>query len=153
MSELRSPLDMTPEQLAQTLQNIKTIETWITAVKAHAFEFLKNGGKIPGYHLGYGVKKRIWKAGEEEKAIAALVALGVPRGELYTKPELLSLPKTEKLLKELGFWPKKRRNEQPPPTPLDPFTDYDMPEPRVLPWTGERDDHEGRVNDAVNDFN
>ena len=136
---LKSPLDMTPEQLSMALQNIKTIENWIHAVKAHAFEILESGGSIPGYRLGFGVKHRIWKPGEEDRLVRALVPIlesaGVSKDTLYTTPELLSPAEMEKLLKTHGAWPKKRRNEPKEPTPIDPFVDYSMPKPAVLPVT------------------
>lgn len=142
---------MTPEQLATALKNAHVLETWITAVKAHAFEVLKNGGTIPGWKLGYGAKRRVWKEGVQDSVFAALKVLGVHRQEVFTEPEFLSPPKIEKLLKEKGKWPKKPRKGERPPTPLDPFIAYSMPEPRVMPVEAHDESFE-KLQEAEQEF-
>lgn len=142
---------MTPEQLAQALRNIPILETWITAIKAHAFETLRNGGKIPGYKLGFGIKHRIWKAGAHADMMKAMAKMGIKTEDMYTQPELLTPPKVEKILKEKGLWPKKPRHGDRPPTPLDLYIDYSMPEPRVMPTT-EHDETLDRNSEARKEF-
>jgi len=149
---LKKPEDMTPEQLAMALRNAHVLETWILAVKSHAFDVLKNGGTIPGFKLGYGPKKRVWKFAMIEQAVKTLEAMGVKHEELFPPPELISLPKAEKVLKDHGLWPAKKRGQQRPPTPLDPFTDYSIPEPRVLPVDAHEDEIDNKRTDAEREF-
>lgn len=130
---LAHPDDMTPEQIATALKNTYILETWIKAVRAHAFELLKNGGKIPGFKLGYGVRRRIWKEGQEGHVAAALRKEGFVDDDIFTKPELLSPAKVEELLKDRGKWPAKPRGGERPPTLIDPYVDRSMPEPAIKP--------------------
>ena len=148
---LRDPEAMSPEQVAMALKNAHVMETWISAVKAHAFEILKAGGAIPGYKLGYGAKKRVWKFSVLEEAVAEMRKLGVTQEEMYPPPELISLPKMEKVLKAKGAWPVKKRGAPRPATPLDRFTDYSIPEPRVMPIE-EHDEMDDRRDDASKEF-
>lgn len=149
---LRSPDDMTPEQLAQALKNAAVLEHWIAAVKGHAFDVLKAGGKIPGYKLGFGAKRRVWKFAVLEKAIKTLEKMGITHDELFPPPEIISLPKAEKVLKAHGLWPTKKRGDPRPKTPLDPFTDYTMPEPRLMPIDGHEDEPDQKRSDAEQEF-
>lgn len=148
---LRDPEEMSPEQIAMALKNAATMETWINAVKEHAYNVLKAGGKIPGYKLGIGSKKRVWKFAMLEDAIAEMKKLGVPQEQIFPPAEIISLPKMEKVLKDLGKWPVKKRGAPRPVTPLDRFTDYTMPEPRLMPME-EHDEMEDVRSDAVKDF-
>jgi hypothetical protein len=151
-NHLQSPDDMTPEQLARALANVHILETWIHAVKGHAFELLKAGTLIPGWKLGYGARKRIWKDGVQAAALAAFKALDIPEEELFTKPEFITPPQVEKVLKAHGKWPRKRRGDPTPPaTPLDGFIERSMPEPRVMPM-GDEDEALDKLKDAQNEF-
>jgi hypothetical protein len=149
MSALKSPEEMTPEQLAITLKNIKILEVWIKAVHAHAFDLLKDGGKIPGFKLGYGVRRRIWRPGNEGAALKALKLIGLTEDELLTKPELISPAQTEKVLKLHGLWPKKPKGQADrPPTVIDPYVEKSMPELKVVPDDGSED----KASEAEKDF-
>lgn len=152
MSHLKSPEEMTPEQLSIALENVAILEVWIKSVREHAFEVLKEGGQIPGWKLGYGSKKRIWRLGTELAALQHIhKATGVAIEDLYTKPEFLTPPAVEKLLKLKDLWPKKKRGQERPPTPIDPFVDYSMPEPRVMRMSAH-DDHDDKNRDAASEF-
>lgn len=149
---LKSPDDMSPEQLAQALKNIKILETWIEAVKAHAFNVLVAGGEIPGYKIGDGPKKRLWKFGTIEAAIDTLKSMGLSQDDLFPPSEIISLPKAEKLLKEKGLWPIKRRGQPPVPSVLKPFTDYSIPSKCLMPVEAHGDEGENKVMDAEREF-
>jgi hypothetical protein len=151
MSSLKKPNDMSADELAMALRNAGVLEAWITAVKSHAFDVLKAGGTIPGFKLGYGAKRRVWKFGTIESAIEAMKALGLTKDDIFTQPEILTLPKMEKVLKEKHLWPSKKRGGPRPVTPLDQFTDYSIPEPRVMPIDPHDEENE-RVSEAEKDF-
>lgn len=151
-TKLPQPNDMTPEQLAIALKNIGTIEKWIEAVKQHAYDVLDRGDKVPGYRLGYGVRRRIWKPDQQQSLLDMLAKLKINKDEIYTQPELLSPAKMEKVLKEHGHWPKKKRNEEKPASPLNPYIELSSGELKVLPITGREDDMDGKLSDAANEF-
>lgn len=153
-NKLQSPDDMTPEQIAQALKNIPIIENWITAVKAHAYDYLRDGNVIPGYALGYGVRKRIWKPDTpEETIVAAMIKAGMTRDDLYTKPELISPPKVEEKLRLLKLWPRAKRGQDRPVTPLDGYIEKSMPEQKVIPIDPKQaDEAVDRVQDAQREF-
>lgn len=146
------PEEMTYEQLAIALQNCIRLEEWIHAVRAHAFTVLKNGHKIPGFKLGYGVRRRIWKDNVEERLVKTLLRLpGIEQEELYSQPSLLSPAQIEKVLRFHGFMPKPARNAPKLPSVLDEFITKSMPEPRVLP-ENEGEDYDAKAAEAAEEF-
>lgn len=130
--KLDDPRDMTPEQLSIALINASTLELWIRSVRAYAFDELRAGRKIPGFALGYGVRHRVWRINSEAILVSALEELGIPKKELYTKPELKSPAQVEIVLKEHKKWPAKPRGKDRPPTPIDGLVEKSMPEQKVV---------------------
>jgi hypothetical protein len=148
---LTSPDDMTPEQLAIALKNTYSLEVWINAVRAHAFDVLRNGGKVPGFKLGYGVRKRIWREGVEGHVINELEKLGFKHKDFFHPEELLSPAQVEALMKTRDLWPKKPRGGDRPPSVVDQFIERSMPEPSIRP----EDEGEGadvKARDAEKEF-
>lgn len=145
--------DMTAEQLAKALANVPMLENWIVAVKNAAFDQLKKKQVLPGWKLGYGAKRRVWKSDPKlkQKVTLALGKLGVPKDDLFTKPEFLSPPQMENLLKDRNLWPAKPRNQERPPTPIDPFFEYSQPEPKIVPASFE-EDRAGAAKAAAHQF-
>jgi hypothetical protein len=141
--------DMTPEQVSLALKNAAAIEAWIRAVRAHAHEILRSGGKIPGFMLGYGVRQRIWRPKSERALLAKLARKGITKDQVYTKPELLSPAQLEKLLKEQGLWPAKPRNGERPPSIMDEFVEQSMPEKKIVPI---KTDDSGKLIEADEAF-
>lgn len=125
-------LDMSPQDLADALESIPILEHWIRSVKSHAFDMAKAGTKIPGWKVGWGVRKRIWQASQEKQIVEALAEIGVTKAEIYSQPELLSPPKIEALLKLRKLYPAKPRNGDRPPSAIDPFITKSMPEPALV---------------------
>lgn len=151
VTTVRDPLTMTPEEVAAALESIPILEHWIKSVKAYAFELARAGETVPGWKMGYGVRKRIWKPGQEEAVVRALVALGVDKADLYTKPELISPPKVETHLKFLKKWPAKPRGGDRPATPIDPYVEKSMPEPSLV-RANEDDEPDIRRVEASEEF-
>lgn len=143
---------MSPEQLSIALANIKVIEGWIKAVHTHAYNLLRDGGKIPGYRLGYGLRRRVWKPGVQGAVLELLRKEGVKEDELMTIPELISPAQTEKILKLHGLFPKRPRGQkEKPSTMIDPFIELSMPEQKVIPATGG-DEIEHKQSEAYEEF-
>lgn len=149
--QLSNPDNMTPEQLSAALKNLPLLEGWMKAVKNQAFDTLKTGKPLPGWKLGYGAKHRVWKDNIQAKVLAAFAKIGIKREELFTVPEFLTPPQVEKLLKEKSLWPAKPRNADRPPTPLDPFFQFSMPEPKVVP-AEHVEDRVTRAKEAAHEF-
>jgi hypothetical protein len=148
---LVNPDDMTPEQLAIALKNTYALEVWINAVRAHAFDVLRNGGKVPGFKLGYGVRRRIWREGKEGQVAVTLAKLGFEHSEIFHPESLLSPAQVEALMKTRGLWPKKPRNGDRPPSAVDEFIERSMPEPSIRP-EDEGEGAEVKARDAEKEF-
>lgn len=150
---LRSPYEMTEEQLSIALKNTYTLEVWIKAVRAHAYTVLKNGGKIQGFKLGYGVRRRIWREEVEKEVVKALTELGLGKEELYTEPALKTPAQVEKVMKEHGLWPKKPKNGERPPSKIDKFITMSTPDLSVQPADGKYSvSIDERNREATEDF-
>ncbi len=87
------PVDkLTPERVAQIIDNLPLIESWIKSIKEHAYH-LANADQLQGYKLVAGRGSRKWNA--DDNAIKdALTALGVDP----IKQELISVAQAEKLI-------------------------------------------------------
>lgn len=132
VTRVRATDDMTPQEIAEALASVPVLEHWIKSLKAEAFERLRAGEKIPGWKMGWGVKKRIWKTGIEAAVVKTLMTLGFDESDIYTKPELMSPPKLDDLLKLKKLYPPKKRGEPRPATVLDPFIEMSMPSPAIV---------------------
>ena len=91
-----APQELTPEQISSIMDQAELISAWISKVRLHAEELLKNGAEVPGWKL---VQKRgIRKWADEDEAAAAF-------GELdgAYKTELISPAQMEKILKKNGI--------------------------------------------------
>ena len=147
---LQDPQDMTPEQLSLALHNCKPLEAWIKAVRSHAFAQLENGtGEVPGWGLGYGVRQRIWREGDEKKLEKVLTKAGLKHEDMYEPEHLRSPAQMEKQLKEHGLWPKKPRNGERPPSIMDEFVEKSMPAKKLVELVRGDD---GKYSEAEEEF-
>lgn len=90
---LTVPADKPPvANLANLLWGADHIEKWIDAVRAHAFHYMNNGGKLDGFKLVDKQARRKWR---DEKEVAAR-ALKVFGKKVFSEPELLSPAQFEK---------------------------------------------------------
>jgi hypothetical protein len=84
--------------LGQYLTKADVLEDWITDLRALAFQLLEKNIPVPGYKIVQKQARRQWT--DENKAIAALHDMGVPRGELFSPEEIRSPAQIEKVLKK-----------------------------------------------------
>jgi hypothetical protein len=84
--------------LGQHLTKADVLEGWITDLRALAFQLLEKNIPVPGYKIVQKQARRQWT--DENKAIAALHDMGVPRGELFSPEEIRSPAQIEKVLKK-----------------------------------------------------
>lgn len=85
------------QTLGAYLANADMLEDWIKDLRALAHQILESGAPVPGYKLVAKRGTRQWT--DEAKAAEALLALDVPRADIY-KEELLSPAQAEKVLKK-----------------------------------------------------
>lgn len=117
----QAQIDFAPEEGVQSLPNPETIaikhlptileafdkiETWIDAVRAHAYHVLDKGGKVPGWKLVPKESRRKWIDEEKAKREARRVF-----GDRVLSDDLLSPAAMEKVVKGedrlLGIFFKK----------------------------------------------
>lgn len=141
-SKLSDPDSFTPEELARALKNADVLELWIKTVRIRAYEVMKEGGRVPGFKLGYGVRRRQWEEGTEEQMVKAVLKAAskadapISKEDLFHPEEILSPAQMQKLLQEHGLWPRKRRNdtaEEPAKSVIDAFITLSSPELKILP--------------------
>jgi hypothetical protein len=88
------PDQLDPEQIADLLRTFPLIETWMSAVRKHAYKLVeKERVDIPGFKLVAKQGHRKWR--DESKAIAVLRHHHV---DPYTKPKLISPAEAERRL-------------------------------------------------------
>lgn len=85
------------QTLGAYLANADLLEDWIKDLRALAHQILDSGAPVPGYKLVAKRGTRQWV--DETKAATAMLAMNVPRSEIY-KEELLSPAQMEKVLKK-----------------------------------------------------
>ena len=83
---------LTTERVAQIIDNLPLIESWIKSVKDHAYN-LANANQLKGYKLVAGRGSRKWNA-DDDAIKSALTALNVNP----IKQELISVAQAEKLI-------------------------------------------------------
>ncbi|OYD80961.1 DUF2800 domain-containing protein [Azospirillum brasilense] len=87
------PSALSPERLAFVLDRADILETWLKAVRAHAFGLLNSGGAVPGYKLVQGLGRRKWA--DEVEAAIVLDELGLADDE-YAPRKVISPAEAEK---------------------------------------------------------
>jgi hypothetical protein len=129
--EFRAPLlpkGLTPAELAQMLDLLKTLSAIAEATKKHAIEAVHAGVVIPGYRKSWTPSRRVWL--DEVDADQVLARAGLSKDERY-KTEIVSPAEAEKLLKAKSLWPKKQRGVKTQMTPLDDVLAYTEGNPAI----------------------
>ena len=97
-----APQELTPEQISSIMDQAELISAWISKVRLHAEELLKNGAEVPGWKLVAKRGIRKWK----EEAVAEAKFSDMLGDDAFEPPALLSPAQMEKLLKKLKENPK-----------------------------------------------
>lgn len=153
MSALKNPDDMSPEQLSIALQNTQILELWITSVRKRAHDLLTEGGRIPGFTLGLGVRKRIWREGSEQQVRETLLENGIDESDFMTEPALKSPAQIDAVLKERNLYPKiKRGVKEKPITIITPFTDKSAGKLKLVADRGPAGEVDAKHQEAILEF-
>jgi hypothetical protein len=95
MEEFKYDL-ITPAEYSTILPALDGFEMQIKKVREMATKYLKDGGQIKGYELGYAKYKRVWKM-PDEKIIEVLHPLH--KEKIYNPATLKTVPQMEKIVK------------------------------------------------------
>jgi hypothetical protein len=93
---------MTNEEIAKALHAWPWIEKWGAALKDYAMREVLEGRTVGDFKLVEGRSNRAWGAPEREVEEALLHA-GANRESIFTKPELVTPSKAEKLIGKKAF--------------------------------------------------
>jgi hypothetical protein len=92
---IRSPDDLTPEEVSAYMDRIPLLEEWIKSIRRHAHSVLESGGALPGYKLVEKRPTRRWK--NEEELVAWATEEGLEDDDIYEK-KLKSPSQIEKVV-------------------------------------------------------
>lgn len=91
------PGELSPEELAKTLDSLDLLEDWIKAVRGFAHTLAETGVEIPGYQLSEKIGNRRWSLPEASIATALTNEAGLDDDQIYTK-KLITPAQADKLL-------------------------------------------------------
>lgn len=91
------PDEMSPEQIAEKLDMLDMIESWIKAVRAYAHAQAESGVQIPGYQLVEKIGNRKWAADEDKVVHDLIHVVGLSEDEAYVR-KVKSPAQIEKML-------------------------------------------------------
>jgi len=92
---LKSPDELTKEQISSVLEKSKDIKSWLKSIEDYASDTIQNGEQIPGFKLVEGRSNRQWE--DEEAASKALARRGFKESDRCVK-KLKSVAQIEKLI-------------------------------------------------------
>ena len=95
---MQSPESLSPEQIAQILDDADVIETWLKAVRAYAHEIIEAGDYVPGWKVVSKRGTRKWK--DERIVKQRLASEGLKN---FTTEELATPAQVERLAKKQGI--------------------------------------------------
>jgi hypothetical protein len=105
-SVVLSPVEtLTPETMADILDNADLVEHFIRSVRARAHLEAEAGRDIPGYMLAPKRATRKWKS--EERLLEEMVDYGFSKESITNPGKLMSPAQTESFLKTKGFKKKE----------------------------------------------
>lgn len=84
------------DEIAQILQQIEQVKSWIDSVMNHALQQAEQGETIPGFKLVEGRSVRVYT--NEDKVLDELKQQGYQEALLFEPRKLLGITKMEKLL-------------------------------------------------------
>lgn len=108
----RSQFEITPEQAVKALRMQKVATAWFSDLAAHARSELARSGEFAGMKFVEGRSTRQF-ALPEKQVVEQIMDSGadVQRSQLYTKPELISMPAVEKIVGKALFAPAKENKK------------------------------------------
>lgn len=139
--EIEDPETIPTEKLNDILNEAHILEAWIKSVKARALRELMAGAKMADYELGWGQKTRVFENPQDVVEWCKRHKLAVDE---YMPRSLLTPKQLEGLLKQHGIYPRKKRGQPAPDSPIAHLVTYNVPSPAVKP--------KGEARSAEEDF-
>lgn len=134
--EVPEPESISDEQLNEVLKEAFLLEQWIKSVKTRALAYVQAGGALHDYVLGWGTRKRIFQ--DEASVIEWCRNHKLPL-DAYMPRELVSPKQLETVLKKHKLYPRAKRGEQTPDSPIAHLVGYTNPKPALKPRKASED--------------
>lgn len=94
--DVSKPGELTDDEIGKILQHKKALESWLNAVKEHAYQTIEAGGEVPGWKLVAGNNARKWI--DEDEALEAFKAQRALKQDEYAPRKLISPAQADKVL-------------------------------------------------------
>lgn len=124
------PNEIPNEQLNEVLREAVILEQWIKSIKARALAYLQSGGTLDDYVVGFGTRKRVF---QDEAAVIEWCQRHKLPVDVFMPRELLSPKGLENVLKKHGLFPRAKRGEQKPDSPIAHLIGYTVPKAAIKP--------------------
>ena len=134
--EIKDPEEISPEKLNEILQEVALLESWIKAIKARAIAHLQGGGALENFVLGWGPRKRIFQ--EAANVIEWCKKRKLPL-DAFMPRSLITPKQLETILKKHGMYPRAKRGEEKPDSPIAHLVGYTNPKPALKSRTDAGD--------------
>lgn len=133
------PARLSDEELLEVVENIGFLKNYIKSIEEHALRLAQaNPRALPGWVLGWGKRTREWD--NVDSVIEFCRERGLKPDD-YAPRQLLSPAQLDKVLRARMPRKRRRKGEQPEPSPTNAFVKYSIPAPKLV-----------RAGDAADDF-
>lgn len=95
-TEFGAGIEYDPGELSEALAKVPMIKQWIKSIDEFAYGEAQAGRILPGWKIVEKRGTRKWR--DDQQAIVGLKQAGLSEAQIYEKPELLSVPKIEKVV-------------------------------------------------------
>lgn len=128
--DIADPEHITNEELNTILKEVVVLKNWIKAIEARGVSLLQSGAELQDFVLGWGTRKRMF---QDEAAAIDWCRRHKLSVDTYMPRALLTPAKLETVLKKHGMYPRAKRGEQKPDSPIAHLVGYTVPKPAIKP--------------------
>lgn len=126
--DIDNPEHIPDDQLNEVLKEIPMLERWVATVKARALAYMQNGGQLADWQVGWSNRKRMFQQPADVIDWCKRHKLGP---DIYMPRTLLSPAQLENVLKKHGMYPRAKRGEDKPDSPIAHLVGYTLPKPVI----------------------
>ncbi len=128
--DLADPEHISDDELNDILKEVAILKNWIKAIEARGIARLQGGNELADFVLGWGLRKRVF---QDESQVIEWCKRHKLVPDTYMPRVLLTPAALEKVLKKHGMFPRAKRGEQKPDSPIAHLVGYTMPKPAIKP--------------------
>lgn len=144
--EIEDPESIPDERINDLLKEAHLLRQWVAAIEARALALAQtNPAALRDFTLGWGTRKRVFQ--DPEAVVEWCRKHKLPVDE-YMPRGLLTPKQLEGLLKKLGKYPKAKRGEPKPESPIAHLVGYTTPNPALKPRIANPSAEEDFAEDA-----